>query len=1143
MEADRSCDPARTTRGAPLNAFQLKFKRYRSMWGVNEGYIRAAGVALLVVLQVAHFGIFTLLWALLALFLWVSLTLASMYILYLSVIANLAVDVNEMTVKLEVDHDIDHGNIDARNDSKVDDAGAEGDGELLAEAFNTMLQPGLDRWTGMDELYVREVVKMSYESVAVIRVLVWCCLFVWSTAYFSRDDKYLDWDFTGVPAWMQPLDEIQLWMVMVDYAWNVMFEYNEIDDFLRMNALLDFCTFAPTWYALSFLGVASTEEYLLRYGFVRFVRLYGTMNLITQVLERGVSPVTVSILQIIIQMCSFLFSFAGLMFYLEAPTGDFVSYMDFIYFSVVTATTVGYGDFSPHKEASRLIATPFIILSSVYFFNMIDELREVMNKPRKFIGNMPGALDDSCLLVIGNLSPDQLKSFSEDFYGRTDTSAQTVKMMLLTSIPLEKFGFILDQDEVKKNPWISHIGVAFGTLVAGRVELLNENFLSKVGAVVVFSDAQSEPLRADMLALRTLFALRKLLPSMSNVFVQLNRVTHSKLAKHCLRDAPVPPQESSTSPLSDDLQALNFDNTNRTQRLIARAKTYRAKRGHGVSAMASAQGYRSHKGGTSSGADLDRVFCLMHTKMLLLGRSAGGTMGIITLITNLLDNNPVISSKLDRDENEPRWFHEYLSGFRNRVWNIPLSADIVMKMPSFGVLCRRLFGRGAFAIGIVRNHLMAQDMPDEGESHLSFAVSGRSQVFINPGSSFTLQPGDETIVLANMTAGLELAGLFFNTTSDKHRLQNFDVLLPDVISDLAPILNVHDSAESSKPPRLLKSSTKSSASNSDSSDPLLDSDMVANLSLLNTGYRRMESMHDKDSVLIHRYTGSGAPIVVLGWPANINSFLMAAKPTAERPVIVLNKCSDHLTSWMALSSFPHVFMVDGNPCDAIDLDRAGVKKAFSVVVLQSVSAELDGSETQVDEHNILASEAASMVCGGSLRTPIITEIHNQASAQYLDHFKWIPAADSLEGFYECCPVVTAGMCLAHGVLSGMLCESLFNPAFLTILTALLSGQQQLPKTKGQSSVATGFKLISVPVPERFFSHRSQNHAMPGLVCTPFSTIYAQMLAGGHLVIGVYRAAQQKDNNLPYVATCPDPMAEIYPNDKLFVIQRDTSSIS
>jgi hypothetical protein len=114
--------------------------------------------------------------------------------------------------------------------------------------------------------------------------------------------------------------------------------------------------------------------------------------------------------------------------------------------------------------------------------------------------------------------------------------------------------------------------------------------------------------------------------------------------------------------------------------------------------------------------------------------------------------------------------------------------------------------------------------------------------------------------------------------------------------------------------------------------------MVATLALLNTGYKRLDNMRDQDSVLIHRYTGSGSPMVVLGWPANVNSFLMAAKPTAERPVIVVNKHSSHC-HFTALAHFPHVFMIDGNPCDQIDLDRSAVKKALAVVVLKSVCGQ------------------------------------------------------------------------------------------------------------------------------------------------------------------------------------------------------------
>jgi hypothetical protein len=200
-------------------------------------------------------------------------------------------------------------------------------------------------------------------------------------------------------------------------------------------------------------------------------------------------------------------------------------------------------------------------------------------------------------------------------------------------------------------------------------------------------------------------------------------------------------------------------------------------------------------------------------------------MGIITLVTNLLDNHPLHTDAfLDEDS----WLPEYLGGFKNRVWNVPLASDIVMKMPTFGALCRRVVGAGASAIGIVRNYSTAQVITDDEEEHHTFAVGGRSQVFINPDSAFTLQPGDEIILLACMTAGVQLAQLLMKTTSDKHRLQNFDVLLPDVISGMTPgpDSSGRDSADSSKPRNLLKSSTKSSSSKTSEVlglDPLSDS--------------------------------------------------------------------------------------------------------------------------------------------------------------------------------------------------------------------------------------------------------------------------------------------------------------------------------
>ena len=65
----------------------------------------------------------------------------------------------------------------------------------------------------------------------------------------------------------------------------------------------------------------------------------------------------------------------------QVATGTFVfwliedwSLIDSFYFCVVTATTIGYGDFTPTTEAGRLVCVVYILLSVGLFVALLSRL-------------------------------------------------------------------------------------------------------------------------------------------------------------------------------------------------------------------------------------------------------------------------------------------------------------------------------------------------------------------------------------------------------------------------------------------------------------------------------------------------------------------------------------------------------------------------------------------------------------------------------------------------------------------------------------------------------------------------------------------------------------------------------------------------
>merc|ERR1719159_375943 len=55
--------------------------------------------------------------------------------------------------------------------------------------------------------------------------------------------------------------------------------------------------------------------------------------------------------------------------YLETPGGDRVSFLQMVYWIVVSITTVGYGDFAPTTVITRVFTMVFIVIgvASIYY--------------------------------------------------------------------------------------------------------------------------------------------------------------------------------------------------------------------------------------------------------------------------------------------------------------------------------------------------------------------------------------------------------------------------------------------------------------------------------------------------------------------------------------------------------------------------------------------------------------------------------------------------------------------------------------------------------------------------------------------------------------------------------------------------------
>merc|ERR1711871_128757 len=117
-----------------------------------------------------------------------------------------------------------------------------------------------------------------------------------------------------------------------------------------------------------------------------------------------------------ITLLTMILFLAGAMFEREAPgqaeldTVDqgFDSYFAFVYYVIVTLSTVGYGDWSPTLPSSRVLAMMCIGITLTYFPYQLGELVDLLTQPKTLVGRLPQYKDKRPhIVVMGKLDHTQ----------------------------------------------------------------------------------------------------------------------------------------------------------------------------------------------------------------------------------------------------------------------------------------------------------------------------------------------------------------------------------------------------------------------------------------------------------------------------------------------------------------------------------------------------------------------------------------------------------------------------------------------------------------------------------------------------------------------------------------------------------------
>jgi voltage-gated potassium channel len=155
------------------------------------------------------------------------------------------------------------------------------------------------------------------------------------------------------------LDQVILILFVAEYFLRLWSEDNKLKFIFSFYSLIDLIAILPF-----FIGIVDTR-------FIRLFRSFRILRLIrfihtTSLFRRFTNEDGVIFGQILFTLFAIVFVYSGLIYQVEHPVNSkgFDTFLDAFYFSIVTMTTVGFGDVTPISEFGRLL-TVLMILTGI----------------------------------------------------------------------------------------------------------------------------------------------------------------------------------------------------------------------------------------------------------------------------------------------------------------------------------------------------------------------------------------------------------------------------------------------------------------------------------------------------------------------------------------------------------------------------------------------------------------------------------------------------------------------------------------------------------------------------------------------------------------------------------------------------------
>ena len=898
---------------------------------------------------------------------------------------------------------------------------------------------------------------------------------------------------------MNVIDFFIVGAYFIEYMVFFILAHHRLAYILTLDSLINLFTMIPGIFGFV------TEDYMTSpiYMFIntsrvfRFLRIFRIINLFKNNEENNVNK---QVTMIIITLLNIIFIFAGaiqIIEYTEVEKEEKIvndelvllglkmrtKFHHYLYFTIVTASTVGYGDIYPFTAIGKLYFMAFVLLVIVVIPYQINDLINLMSSQSDYARyTYKASKDIPHIILTGDISLDSLRSFCQEFF-HPDHGGQYRHAVILNSIIPNREMEIFLHEKTYEN-FIFYL----------QGDGLNEKDLLRADvprakACIIFNNKNSkDPHSGDHQSLFLGIFIKKFVYTYNNDLLKnatnLNQLLLS--TNTCFHLCMQLNKPESSAHFYNTLQPM----------------------------------YKKHM-------KQDQLIVIESIKMNLLSKSCL-TPGIMALITNL-----VMSSGEFNDSNgESEWMKEYAEGRGHEIYRIQLQA--YYQSLTFLEVVENVYNQAqaiVFALEIeiggvsilklnpfncsgMKIYEIIDKTKDLNNSDKTKESRGKSNNTLNDMSEQYSEVDKEKfnypkvlvdnkirifvyLICSDKEVADEIANkekenqivkkpTFQNNKDKKEQaLTNILSSIPSMVQNLMggqknSIQNIMDNQnkkdlnQSLGNPLAASNNNYINSDSSEESEDEYDKDNIIQFSSSDLDFNKndyyfndspehylrnnIEIMHhsikDREDISNH--------IIICGLhPALVHFILpLRAKYLQEDAlkwiVILAPSLPQHL--FEAFTKFSRIIFIQGSPLLPENLFRANILNADKAVILSSGQSKAikqvslnqlhDNTYNFYSEEQMLDAETifiykAIKKCNKNIQ--IMTELICTNNIEYLlstsNLQQLFYKQDTSSPQYEFTPLYASGEVFTPSIIDRLTCQSYYNPHIVTILNLLLSGER------------------------------------------------------------------------------------------------------